>query len=63
MAPALLADGLHVASHAAALSIAAFAYVFARRNAHNRAYSVDLHLKLTQGWSEPLALDHRPRNY
>ena len=36
---ALLADGLHMASHAAALSITAFAYVYARRNAHNRAYS------------------------
>lgn len=36
---ALLADGLHMASHAAALSIAAFAYVFARRNAHDRRFS------------------------
>ena len=36
---ALLADGLHMASHAAALSISAFAYVYARRNARNQAYS------------------------
>ena len=36
---ALLADGLHMASHAAALSINAFAYVYARRNAHNERYS------------------------
>ncbi|HSM23524.1 MAG TPA: CDF family Co(II)/Ni(II) efflux transporter DmeF [Anaerolineaceae bacterium] len=36
---ALLADGLHMASHAAALSINAFAYVYARKNAHNPAYS------------------------
>ena len=36
---ALLADGLHMASHAAALSITAFAYVYARRNARNSRYS------------------------
>lgn len=36
---ALLADGLHMASHAAALSINAFAYVYARRNANNTEYS------------------------
>ena len=36
---ALLADGLHMASHAAALSISAFAYIYARRNARNHAYS------------------------
>lgn len=36
---ALLADGLHMASHAAALGISAFAYRYARRNAHNSAYS------------------------
>ncbi|MGJ8670858.1 MAG: CDF family Co(II)/Ni(II) efflux transporter DmeF [Oceanococcus sp.] len=36
---ALLADGLHMASHAVALSITAFAYVYARRNARNRQYS------------------------
>jgi cation diffusion facilitator family transporter len=36
---ALLADGLHMASHAVALSINAFAYVYARRNAHNAKYS------------------------
>lgn len=36
---ALLADGLHMASHAAALAIAAFAYVFARRRAYDREYS------------------------
>jgi cation diffusion facilitator family transporter len=36
---ALLADGLHMASHAAALSINAFAYVYARRQAHNHAFS------------------------
>lgn len=36
---ALLADGLHMASHAAALSITAFAYVYARRQAHNEDFS------------------------
>lgn len=36
---ALLADGLHMASHAAALSINVFAYVYARRQAHNPEYS------------------------
>lgn len=36
---ALLADGLHMASHAAALSIAAFAYVYARRHADDPHYS------------------------
>jgi len=36
---ALLADGLHMASHAAALAITAFAYRYARRNAKNRQFS------------------------
>ncbi|MCL4203333.1 MAG: CDF family Co(II)/Ni(II) efflux transporter DmeF [Pirellulaceae bacterium] len=36
---ALLADGLHMASHAAALSINAFAYVYARRHALDTEYS------------------------
>jgi cation diffusion facilitator family transporter len=36
---ALLADGLHMASHTAALSINAFAYVYARRHAHNEGFS------------------------
>ncbi|HEX7081225.1 MAG TPA: CDF family Co(II)/Ni(II) efflux transporter DmeF [Gammaproteobacteria bacterium] len=36
---ALLADGLHMASHAAALGINAFAYVYARRHAHDARYS------------------------
>ena len=36
---ALLADGLHMASHAAALSISAFAYIYARRHAHDERYS------------------------
>lgn len=36
---ALLADGLHMGSHAVALSINAFAYVYARRHAHNQRYS------------------------
>lgn len=36
---ALLADGLHMASHAVALSITAFAYLYARRNARNSAFS------------------------
>jgi cation diffusion facilitator family transporter len=36
---ALLADGLHMASHAAALSINAFAYIYARRHAQDRRYS------------------------
>lgn len=36
---ALLADGLHMASHAAALSINAFAYVYARKHAHDARFS------------------------
>jgi cation diffusion facilitator family transporter len=36
---ALLADGLHMASHAAALGINAFAYAFARRHARDDAFS------------------------
>lgn len=36
---ALLADGLHMASHAAALAINVFAYVFARHHAHDPDYS------------------------
>lgn len=36
---ALLADGLHMASHTVALGITAFAYVYARHNAHNPAFS------------------------
>jgi len=36
---ALLADGLHMASHAAALGISVFAYVYARRYAGHRRYS------------------------
>jgi len=36
---ALLADGLHMASHAAALSINVFAYIYARRYAHDHRYT------------------------
>lgn len=36
---ALLADGLHMASHAAALSIAVLAYWYARRRARDRSFS------------------------
>lgn len=36
---ALLADGLHMGSHAAALFISVFAYIYARKHAHNRDYS------------------------
>ena len=36
---ALLADGLHMASHAIALTINAFAYIYARRHAHDTRYS------------------------
>ncbi len=36
---ALLADGLHMASHATALAISAFAYSYARKHATNRDYS------------------------
>ena len=36
---ALLADGLHMASHAAALGISVFAYRYTRRHAHSAAYS------------------------
>jgi cation diffusion facilitator family transporter len=36
---ALLADGLHMASHAVALSVNAFAYIYARRHAQDSRYS------------------------
>lgn len=36
---ALLADGLHMGSHAAALAIAVLAYVYARRYAYDRRFS------------------------
>ncbi|MCX7322262.1 MAG: CDF family Co(II)/Ni(II) efflux transporter DmeF [Hyphomicrobiales bacterium] len=36
---ALLADGFHMATHAVARAVAAGAYAFARRNAHNRRFS------------------------
>ena len=36
---ALLADGLHMASHAAALGISVFAYVYARRHARDERFS------------------------
>ncbi len=36
---ALLADGLHMASHTAALSINAFAYIYVRRHTHDTRYS------------------------
>lgn len=36
---ALLADGLHMGSHAVALGIAVFAYTYARRNANNKQFS------------------------
>ena len=36
---ALLADGLHMASHAAALSISVFAYIYARRHAADKRFS------------------------
>ena len=35
---ALLADGLHMTSHTVALSINAFAYVYARKHAHNEKF-------------------------
>lgn len=36
---ALLADGIHMATHAGALALAAAAYAFARRNLHNPAFA------------------------
>ena len=36
---ALLADGLHMATHAAALALAVAAYVYARRHAHDRRFT------------------------
>lgn len=36
---ALLADGLHMASHAVALGINAYAYAYARKHAHDASYS------------------------
>jgi cation diffusion facilitator family transporter len=36
---ALLADGLHMASHTAALGLSVFAYSFARRRAHDPSFS------------------------
>jgi len=36
---ALLADGLHMGSHSAALGISAFAYRYARKHAHNKSFT------------------------
>ncbi|MFM7027974.1 MAG: CDF family Co(II)/Ni(II) efflux transporter DmeF [Chakrabartia sp.] len=36
---ALLADGVHMATHAGALGIAALAYAYAKKHAHSRRYS------------------------
>ena len=36
---ALLADGLHMASHDSALGLALIAYIYARRHAHDRRFS------------------------
>ncbi len=36
---ALLADGFHMATHAGALGVAALAYSFARRHAHDRSFT------------------------
>ena len=36
---ALVADGWHMGSHVAALSLTAFAYAYARRHAHDRRYT------------------------
>lgn len=36
---ALLADGFHMATHAGALTVAALAYLYARKHAHDRRYS------------------------
>src|SRR3546814_8507889 len=36
---ALLADGFHMATHAGALAVAAGAYAFARRRAHDPAFA------------------------
>lgn len=36
---ALLADGWHMATHAAALGISGFAYLYARRHAHDRRFA------------------------
>jgi len=36
---ALLADGLHMAAHAAALTVTASAYIYARRHAHDQRFS------------------------
>ena len=36
---ALLADGFHMATHAGALTVAAVAYAFAKRNARNPRYT------------------------
>ena len=37
---ALLADGLHMGSHAAALGISALAYIYARRHAHDEDFTL-----------------------
>lgn len=36
---ALLADGIHMGTHALALGISAFAYIYARRHAHDRRFT------------------------
>src|SRR5215472_2598595 len=47
---ALIADGLHMSTHAGALVIAAFAYAYARRHARE---SGDPKIAWTDGWAVP----------
>jgi cation diffusion facilitator family transporter len=56
---ALLADGLHMASHAAALCIAAFAYAYARGHAADQRYSFGTgKVNSLAGFSSALVLAH-----
>ena len=51
---ALVADGWHMSTHAAALGIAALAYRYARRHAHDRRFS------FRAGRAQPMQRDARP---
>ena len=54
---ALLADGWHMSTHAVALAISLFAYVFSRKNSHNQRFSFGTwKIEVLGGYSSALLL-------
>ncbi|RYY79616.1 MAG: cation transporter [Moraxellaceae bacterium] len=54
---ALLADGWHMSTHAIALAISLFAYLFSRKNAHNQRFSFGTwKIEVLGGYSSALLL-------